>query len=148
MQEGGKFKIVVVLALVVALGILVYFYFGKRAAGPEGPQPVYAPEGSLVQGFPPELVLDADARLGRNYSVNYAQNLNQYTAEFASEKAMSSLFSEYKNYFKENGWNITNEITKYSGSRGLYAKRPGGEASVAIIAQGGGSQVVVSYLAK
>lgn len=111
-------------------------------------QPHYASPGQLVSGFPAELVLDPKAAVKESYSIDYGENTNQYTTSFNSNESMESLFSSYKKYFGDNGWSITNEITKYPTSRGLYAVKGAADASVAIIEKGEMRQVMASYVKK
>ena len=143
---------IVILAVVV---LAVWPRGGTQApatGGPTGPTPVYANKGSVVPQFPKELILDAAAKVANSYSVNYAASLNQYTAVWNSSSSMTALYNQYKAYFLANGWTITNDMTNYSFSRGLYATKGAAEASVAIVQQGkngkNGSQVTVSYLTK
>ncbi len=137
-------------AVIVVVGILVIWAVQKPASQPtaSGPAPSYAPSGQLVAGFPKALVLDQAAQISSSYSINYSASTNQYTAEWNSPSSMASLYGQYKSYFQTNGWKITNDVTKYSASRGLYATKGSAEASVAIMQQGKGSQVIVGYLMK
>lgn len=152
--RSRKILVIAVAVLVVVLAALLFLYFRRQATPPTSPAPstqpplTHAPSGELTPGFPKELVLDAKAKLADSYTINYNQNLNQYTASYDSDKSMLSLFAEYKDYFKNNGWAIVNEITIYKTSRGLYAKKDKSDASVAIIDRKPQRQVTVSYLVK
>lgn len=149
--------VIIVLAVIsIAVGA-VYGLFPlptfekptKQSAQPQSqPQPNYASPGQLAPGFPSELVLDPKAAVKESYSINYGNNTNQYTASFNSKESMESLFSSYKKYLGDNGWSITNEITKYPTSRGLYAVKGLTDASVAIINKGETREVIVSYVKK
>ncbi len=135
--------------ILVAVAIFsVLFFAGYLRYSKKPIAPVYAPKGELIAGFPKELILDSKAKLDESYTINYDKNTDQYTADYNSDESMLGLFSEYTDYFKQNGWTITNETTKYSGSRGIYAKKDNTEASVAIIDQKTQRRVVVSYLKK
>jgi hypothetical protein len=109
---------------------------------------VYAATGELASGFPAELILDANAKLSNSYSLDYNAALNQYTAVFTSDKSMTALFASYQAYFSKNGWAVTNAITKYPTSRGLYAQKGTSDASVAIFEGGSSREVTVSYLVR
>lgn len=153
-----KCVFIIIILLTVGASILVFYFKDWRSSGSPAVSPVspattlakpqYASPGQLAPGFPSELILDSGAQLGLSYSINYDPSTNQYTASFKSKESMESLFSSYKKYLGDNGWNITNEITKYPTSRGLYAVKGAADASVAIIKQTEGSEVVVSYLSK
>lgn len=153
----------VVLAVAVLAGlVLIFLYIAKKpsvspfltiGAGTgetpkQAPAPVSAPKGETVTGFPKELILDSAADLGSSYSLNYNANLNQYTASYISKLSMSRLFDMYKSYYQKNSWAVTNEITKYPSSRGLYAVKGTVESSVAVIDEGAARNVIVNYLKK
>ena len=146
--------VIVVLAVVISIivGVVFNLYplptFEKPTKESVQSQPNYASPGQLVSGFPAELVLDSNAAVKESYSIDYGKNTNQYTASFNSNESMESLYSSYKKYLEDNGWSITNEITKYPTSRGLYAVKGLADASVAIIDKSDARQVTVSYLQK
>ncbi|MCL5669797.1 MAG: hypothetical protein M1423_00620, partial [Acidobacteria bacterium] len=77
-----------------------------------------------------------------------SSSMNQYTAEWNSSSSMESLYEAYKTYLPAHGWTIANDVTKYPTSRGLYVRNASSDVSVAIVAHGSGSQVVLTYLAK
>lgn len=139
-----------VAIVIVVVGILIIWAVQKPSSQPaaSNPVPSYAPMGQLVAGFPKELILDPAAQIGTSYSINYSASTNQYTAQWNSSSSMTSLYGQYKSYLQTNGWTITNDVTKYSASRGLYATQGSAEVSVAIMQQGKGSQVIVGYLMK
>jgi len=143
MPKGNRWKYIAaaVAVLLVAVVAAYWQFIYKRV-----PAPVYAPKGELVRGFPKELVLDQKGIVSGSYYVNYSTSLNQYTAVFDSTEPMLSLFSQYKDYLSKNGWTITNEITKYETSRGLYAVKGAADASVAIIEQAKSREVTVSFV--
>ncbi len=148
---AGNFALVIFLVAVGAAAALVVFH-KKAPAAPSGkttqPSPSYAPKGELTPGFPKELILDNKAAPGGSYAVNYGTGPSLRTTSFDSNKSMLSLFNLYKTYFKDNGWIITNEVTKYKDSRGLYAIKSREVASVAISDNGKTRQVVVNYAGK
>ncbi len=109
--------------------------------------PAFAPKGELTPGFPKSLILD-NAAINGSYSINYSSSTNQYTAEWNSSISLAALYTSYKQYLSLHGWAIINDITKYPTSRGLYARNASSDVSVAIVAQGSGSQVVLTYLTK
>ncbi len=137
--------VVVVLAVVLAF---VWRPSSKQPASSGGPAPVFAPQGQLVPQFPKSLILDSNAAISGSYSINYSSSTNQYTAEYDSSSTMASLYAQYKQYLPANGWAITNNITKYSSSRGLYASNASSDVSVAIVSQVNGSRAIITYLIK
>ena len=137
---------VVVLVAIVAAWIV--WRPGLQQPAQSGPVPVYAPQGQLVPQFPKGLILDSNAAISGSYSINYSSSTNQYTAEYNSSNTMASLYTKYKAYLPANGWVITNDISEYSGSRGLYASNASSDVAVAVVSQKQGSQVTITYVVK
>lgn len=119
----------------------------EQAAVP-APQASYAASGELVQGFPSALILDSGAKVSDSYSLGYNAGLDQYTAIFNSNQSLADLYASYQSYFSQNGWTITNQITKYPTSRGVYAQKDKNDASVAIFDETTTRQVTVSYVVR
>lgn len=155
-QNKTRLIALLVVLLVVATFVLLFFYrqqFQKPeapSAGNKGPVATEAPKGEVVPGFPKESLLDAKSSVDKSYAVDYGGGIVQRTTDFSSAKLMLDLFAEYKDYFSKNGWTVTNEITKYKASRGIYAVNASTseEASVAIMDKGKTREVTVSYLQK
>lgn len=142
--------------VVLALIFILYGYFislqtgypngGAPISQSQNPSPTYAPAGQLVAGFPPALILDNAARVSNSYSVSYAANTRQYTAVWNSSSSMSSLFTEYQNYFTQNGWAIGNTFAARPTLRSIYATKGSIGAEVVITAVGSASNVTISYV--
>ncbi len=160
-NSSQKVFIIVLCSLVAAVALLFMLektggyqnYQYQNVLMPPAPASfnpplVYAAKGELTPGFPKELILDDGAKLSDSYSIAYDANLKQYTATFDSQKSMKDLFALYQSYFPKNEWMITNQITKYTTSRGLYAKKNNDEIGVAIISGDNANQVVISYVVK
>ena len=154
----AKTWIFIVLAAAVIVGIILYVSLMNWPSAPTTPppstppvalgSPVFAPKGELTPGFPKSLILDNAATIDGSYSINYSSSINQYTAEWNSSSSLAALYTAYKQYLPSHGWTIVNDITKYPTSRGLYARNASSDVSVAIIAQGSGSQIILTYLGK
>ena len=158
----GKFSTKTIVIFVITAAVVVYMVSMLMTGGTFGTQkggeravlpsvhitPVYAENGRIASGFPKELILDERGSVSNSYAINYDQNLKQYTTEFDSEQSMEELYDAYRAYFEESGWTIVNAITKYPGSRGLYAKKGQTDASVAILDNDRSSKVVISYVVK
>lgn len=146
------------IAAAVIVGALLYAWLEISASRPPMIAPTtagapqgaiaFAPSGQLIAGFPKDLILDSDPAVSGSYSINYSSSTNQYTAEWNSSSSMESLYEAYKAYLPSHGWTLFNNVTKYAASRGLYARNAASDVSVAIVAQGSGSQVVLTYLEK
>jgi len=137
------------VGIVVVVMIVVAFFIWRPGAKPQvasGPVPVYAPQGQLVPQFPPSLILGTSTIVNGSYAINYTSSTNQYTVEFNSSSSMASLYTSYKQYLSANGWTITNDITKYPTSRGLYASNTSSSVTVGIAQNNKGSQVTISYV--
>lgn len=156
MRPNRKTVILIVVAVVILAGIIWYALLAGLRPSPgtasmPSAQPgatAFAPKGELVPGFPQQLILDGNAAISGSYSISYSSTTNQYTAEWNSSSSMTSLYNTYKQYLTANGWTITNDNTQYPNLRGLYAQSASSDVSVALIVQGSGSQVSVTYLAK
>jgi hypothetical protein len=135
------------VGVVVVVCVVVFAVVWKPALKPAtGPVPVYAPQGQLVPQFPALLILDSAAVVNGSYAINYSSSTNQYTAQYNSSDTVASVYASYKQYLPANGWSITNDITKYSTSRGLYASNASSDVAVGIVTQGKGSQVTITYV--
>jgi len=144
---------VVLIAIVLVLGFAAR-HNGANPAGssatavPLAPKAAYAASGEVISGFPSGMILDPAAKVASSYSLSYNASLSQYTASFDSKESMADLYAAYGSYFQTGGWTVTNRITTYPTSRGIYAMKDATEASVAIITESNGSQVIVSYVVK
>lgn len=155
-MKPDKTRLITLIVVLIAAAALVFLIVylqqfqkpGAPAAQNKGLIATEAPKGEVVPGFPRESILDAKSSVDKSYAVDYGGGTVQRTANFTSAKSMPDLFAEYKDYFMKNGWTITNEITKYKTSRGLYAVKGSADANVAIADQGKSREVIVSYLQK
>ena len=138
---------VAVVVIVIIVWAVTKFYQPKQQAETL-PSPVFASQGQLVPQFPKDLILDSNAAVSDSYSVNYSSSTDQYTAEFDSSSSMASLYTSYKQYLPANGWTITNDMTRYTNSRGLYASNASSDVAVGIVSQGDGARVTITYLVK
>lgn len=138
--------VIALIALAVAVGG-VSWWRSRRGAERLG-LPVFAPKGTVVQGFPTELLLDAQATTSGSYSIPYEANILQRTASFTSHVPMLELFNEYLSYLTRNGWTITNKVTNYSTSRGLQARKGTATVSVVILEEKSSRNVSVTYVTK
>jgi hypothetical protein len=144
-----KKNIWVAVGVVVVILAVILIFVWKPTSKPAGaPAPVYAPQGQLTPQFPKQLILDTSAAVNGSYSIGYSSSTNQYTAEFNSSSSMATEYASYKQYFSSNGWTLTNDITKYPTSRGLYASNASADAAIGIVSVGSGSQVTISYVTK
>jgi len=141
MKKRILYIIIIILAL-IALGIFLFL----KLKPPLG-QPVYAPSGKLVGGFPTELILDKQAQVDKSYTINYQENIKQYTASFNSGQSAQTLFDQYKIYFENTQWQITNQ-TNLPNVFGLYAKKDNFEVNVTIVPINETAKVTLGYLVK
>ena len=140
---------------VLALIIIFYGYFASLSpslpsgGGPSGSStgltPTYAPQGQLVSGFPPALILDDAARVTNSYAIS-SSNANQYTAVWNSSSSVASLYAGYKNYFTANGWTVTNDSVAQLGQHSLGAQNGSATVNILITTAGAGTQVIIGYL--
>ncbi len=153
MEDPKRIWVWVGVAVIVVV-VVVWAVWGswglmRKPKTVSGPTPVFAPQGQLVSLFPGRLILDgSSSSVGGSYSVDYSSSTDQYTAEFDSSSSMLSVYASYTQYLPANGWTITNAMTRYASSRGLYASNASSDVAVGIVSQGKGSQVTVTYLIK
>lgn len=136
---------------VVVLIVIVLAWMSTSAPKPaavSGPTPVYAPQGQLTPNFPKELILDPQAQIGSSYSVNYDATTNQYTARWISSSSILTLYNEYKTYFGNDGWMLTNSSGATNASKigAMYAATTSAKVNVTILAKSGGAEVTVNYV--
>lgn len=151
---GTVALIVVAVAVVAGILYVAYRTAEQEPLAPTGPttsttapgSPVFAPEGQIISGFPASLILDGSPSVDGSYSINYSASLNQYTAEWKSSSSMTALYEAYNTYLPAHGWAIVNVATKYPKIRGIYAQNASSDVSVAISAEGSGSQASVTYV--
>lgn len=148
-QNSNRIVFTIIILVVAGLLAVIGFKLFRPSLEPQvaRPQPVYAPEGELVADFLTNLILDEEAQIVSSYKVDYGKDLEQFSVTFDSDKSMALLFNQYKNYFQDRYWRISNETIKETFSS-LYVLQGGAEASVVIIAQEQGSQVNISFVAK
>jgi ammonia channel protein AmtB len=136
--------ITMIAIVVIALAISWWLFLGKYSS----PNTSFAPTGQLVSGFPKELILDNTALISNSYTIGYAYNLNQYTANWTSSSSLDSLYASYAGYFASHGWTITNSSTDTPDFRGIYAVTSSTDANVVMASEPSGLDVTVSYVKK
>ncbi|OGY98991.1 MAG: hypothetical protein A2945_04065 [Candidatus Liptonbacteria bacterium RIFCSPLOWO2_01_FULL_52_25] len=157
LKFSGKTIAFFVVTAIVVVSVIVAI-LGQRKGSEDAAQrpvypptqitPTYAAKGEVVAGFPKELILDERASVAASYALHYEEKLNQYSTEFHSDRSMEELYDVYLAYFEGDGWTLVNAITKYPGSRGLYAKKSAADASVTILATDHSARVMVSYVVR
>lgn len=136
-----------VLVLILAVAGLIVWHLGSHHAENVESLPQHAAAGQFVAGFPQSLVLDSAAQVVNSYSIRYAPNTNQYTAEWSSPSSTSDVYESYQSYAKANGWTITNQASA-NHLKAIYARAASSTISVMITPDetGTGSNITVSYL--
>jgi len=139
--------IVGIVVVVLGIALIATWKAPQPSDSTSGPAATYAPQGQLTPQFPKELVLDTSATIDQSYSLNYASDTNQYTADWASDNAPNNVLNDYQTYFTSAGWTISASPTGDPNIQGLSASTSTGYALVTITPQGTGSQVTVTYVA-
>lgn len=138
-----------ITVIVVVVGGIGWYMIASIPSKQQPAVPAtYAPAGQLIPGFPQQLILDNNAAVTNSYVINYATTTNQYTAQWDSSSSMTALYTKYKQYLPQNGWTISNDVTRVATMRAVAAKNASGSVSVVITQNGSGSQVVLTYLIK
>jgi hypothetical protein len=142
--------------VIVVLGVVIFIFEKTSNKAPVASMNatsstvVYAPQGQLTPQFPKDLLIGAvtSTLVNSSYAINYSSSTNQYTVVFSASSSMAVLYADYTHFFITNYWQITNKITKYPTSRGLYAQNASSDVAVAIIEKGKGSEVTITYVTK
>ena len=136
--------------VVVVLAIVLAFVWKPGSTPPvaSGPTPVFAPQGQLVPQFPKSLIVDTAAGIDQSYSIGYSSSTNQYTAQYSSSSSIATLYNQYKTYFGQGGWTITNNSGATAASKiaVIYAATSTANVNVTIVTQGKGANVTISYV--
>jgi hypothetical protein len=141
-----------IVVVVLIIGIFVVLAFVSKSTPTPGtvsvPAPVYAPQGQLAPGFPKYLILDPQAQIGSSYSINYDPTTNQYTARWISSSSVATIYGQYKSYFGNNGWVLSNSSGATSASKiaAMYAATSSAKVNVTMLSKSGGAEVTVSYV--
>lgn len=149
-KRAGNVWVWVGVAVVVIAVILFFVWKPTPSKAPSTTQamPQYAPQGQVVSGFPQKLILGTSPTVNSSYSIGYASSTNQYTAQWTSSSSVASMFSQYKTYLAANGWTISNQASVKSAAT-IYATDASSDVlNLAVTAQGSGSQMILSYVAR
>src|SRR5581483_7940085 len=88
------------LVLILAVSLAV------RSAA-QSPTPVYAPQGQVINGFPPSLILDPSPTITTSYLIDYG-TAGILSVSWNSSMSVFTLYDSYVQYLSVNGWtNIT-----------------------------------------
>lgn len=122
-------KVVWAVLVLAAIGGGYYLYSNLVPRGPEVgkevPKVIPAESGSLVSGFPSELILEKGVTVKESYAVNYAgAGISQLTASYVSGQSMLKNLQMFKDYLSKNNWVISHDgdlaspITYFTADRG------------------------------
>jgi hypothetical protein len=139
-----RVAIISAVVVIIVLAFIWWFMWGEYRA----PRAAFAPSGQLISGFPKELILDQSALIGKSYTIGYAYNLNQYTANWTSNSSLGDLYGQYVSYFASHGWTVTNSSTNIAAFRGIYAVTSTADTNVVMTSGQQGLKVTVSYVKK
>jgi hypothetical protein len=144
----------VLLAVLLALVLIaggIYWSLQKHEATTEiapGENLATAATGTIVRGFPIELILEPSVNFGQSYRIDYAAgNISQPVATYTSAKSFSENFETYRNYFTSHGWRVLNE-DKSEPVGFLYAQTTGAAANVTFQKMPGSVSVTIAYTKK
>lgn len=159
-EHGGGLKQaiigLIIIIVLLALGFWLYSAvlpgFGVEDLG-DGREVVTPREGTVVENFPQELLLERGAAVESSYSLNYIDdNLQQPVVRYISELDVVENVSMFRKFFEDNGWEIVKAANPDdpSGSTSMYAKKDLGEANVVFMADAetGDVSVQIGYLQK
>ncbi len=107
-----------------------------------------APKGTVVSGFPKDLIIDSAAQTESSYTIKYEAQ-DQYTASFKTDKSIKDEYSAYIAFFEKNRYEIVNK-SEAAVVSSIYAKNATGEVNVVIsrLEKDAQTTVTISYLKK
>jgi len=141
-----KLLIGVVVVLVVVLGYFAFRGTGGVEVVAPGVEKRTAPEGGLVAGFPPELILEDGVELFESYSLSYTNdNVNQPAARYVSKLTLRENADMFRDYLEENGWTIVKEQDS-PGVSLIYGTKGETSVNVTFVERAEGVEVNIGYL--
>lgn len=145
-----------IVALVVVAAVLVLGFWFVRDGGVGSPDqyddagnPVYiAEEGTIIEGFPTELLLEPDVAITGSARIDYAQQgISLPSVQYTSQLSYAHNIDEYRRLLQAQGWIIQKDA--FYGEMpvtNFYAVRGEGEAVNIVLAPGGdGISVSIAY---
>jgi len=145
--KGSWWQWVVGVLVLIVLAVLLW-WLPLRQIRQNSSAPVFAPTGSVTQGFPPSLLIDSTAKITQSYSIA-ASGAKQYTAVWNSSATPFGVAAAYRTYFAVNQWQIVNEASSSPDLQGIYAVNASASVNMVAAASNdgsGGSSVTISYL--
>lgn len=101
----------------------------------------------LPAGFPQDIPVESGGLIGSSITEYPAENAQQLSASYRSSKTISEKYSEYRNYMKRMGYQITENAVS-SPTRAIFGTKKDTNLSVAISSSEGKTLVQLSYLLK
>ena len=141
---------VVVLLIAGVTAVVAIARMASQNANPtyvQVPQPEYAPQGSVVAGFPANLILGLSSTTSQSYSVQYASGTAQLTASWLSNKSLQAMLDVYRKYFAANQWAIQAQHSSGDAESDLWAENSSSSyVQIVLLAQPKGTEVTASYV--
>jgi hypothetical protein len=141
--------VAIVAVLAVAIGLAFYSSRHRETSKEIAPGEtlVTAPSGTVVGGFPKELILEPSASAAKSYRIDYASgSIAQPVLAYPSGKSLKDNFAAFKDYFAKSGWTLTGESLSSAGPVAfLYAVTGNASANVTIQDVRGKVTVTIAY---
>lgn len=127
------------LVLILAVSLAV------RSAA-QSPTPVYAPQGQVINGFPPSLILDPSPTITTSYLIDYG-TAGILSVSWNSSMSVFTLYDSYVQYLSVNGWtNITpSPGSPTASAAAVFAYKGLSSVNVGMTSHGAATNVVVAY---
>lgn len=130
MGSNKKTVLVILLAVVVIAGIAAGLYLKKT----KGPSKEVAQNGEIVKGFPKDMVLDSKGSANESYAVAYANNAQQYTVQFKSDKSVAQVYNDYIKFLDAKGYQFLNRNQNLTIGN-IYAQNKNNELVTMVISR-------------
>jgi hypothetical protein len=145
-QKNYALVIVLILAVVVAVGYIHYYPASKTAKQPAASSQVQtapAPPAvsqtnvdasKLPAGFPADIPLEAGAQITQNFTAQANTGLSQATRVWVTTKTLDQEFQVYQTFFgaAKNGWTVQNTVNQ-PGIKAITAGKGKVQVTVNII---------------
>ena len=149
MEDRGGFDLKIVILIVLAAGILAWYFYGdffekpaQKAEEKETPKITEAPLGKVVSSLPENFTYSSEPEFTKSYTLeDMNASTMQSTAEFRSGVNAEANYYFYLKWAKENGWEVSNS-KKGPPTYSMYLKKSGEEINIVIR----GYLVTMSYI--
>jgi hypothetical protein len=137
----------------IVLGLLLvtfgFFFRSRQAATPigNGAAMTSAAKGTIVAGFPQDVILEKSAAVAASYRLDYAGGRSQPVVVYLSARSVGENLLAFREYFIVNGWDLLQPGDLRVAPVVVAAEKGGEQATITIQALGpAGARVTETIL--